>query len=58
MKNNNLTKEEMAVLLVLAYSYCPPKGNVIATRKIEHKKYNLQIMHEAHNEQMKALPSV
>ena len=58
MKNNNLTKEEMAVLLVLAYSYCPPKGNFIATRKIEHKKYNLQIMHEAHNEQMKALPSV
>ena len=48
----------MAVLLVLAYSYCPPKGNFIATRKIEHKKYNLQIMHEAHNEQMKALPSV
>ena len=58
MKKNNLTKEEMAVLLVLAYSYCPPKGNFIARRKIEHKKYNLQIMHEAHNEQMKALPSV
>ena len=58
MKKNNLTKEEMAVLLVLAYSYCPPKGNFIATRKIEHKKYNLRIMHEAHNEQMKALPSV
>ena len=58
MKKNNLTKEEMAVLLVLAYSYCPPKGNFIATRKIKHKKYNLQIMHEAHNERMKALPSV
>ena len=58
MKKNNLSTEEMAVLLVLTYSYYPPKGNFIATRQIEHKKYNLQIMHEAHNEQMKALPSV
>ena len=49
----------MAVLLFLAYSYGTPKKNFIPARTIELKvSYNLQIMHEVHNEQVKALPSV
>ena len=49
----------MTVLLFLAYSYGTPKENFIPARTIELKvSYNLQIMHEVHNEQVKALPSV
>ena len=51
--------EKMTVLLFLAYSYGTPMGNFIPARTIELKvSYNLQIMHEVYNEQMKALPSV
>ena len=50
---------KMTVLLFLAYSYGTPKENFIPARTIELKvSYNLQIMHEVHNEQVKALPSV
>ena len=49
----------MTVLLFLAYLYGPPKGIIIPTRTIELKvNYNLRIVHEAHNEQVKTLPSV
>ena len=50
---------KMTVLLFLAYSYGTPKENFIPARTIELKvSYNLQIKHELHNEQVKALPSV
>ena len=51
--------EKMTVLLFLAYSYSTPKENFIPARFIElNVSYNLQIKHELHNEQVKALPSV
>ena len=51
--------EKMTVLLFLAYSCGTPKENFIPARTIELKvSYNLQIMHEVHNDRVKALPSV